>query len=54
MAADMDKTLLAIINDFAAWKGNPFTLAALLIARQNEIIREKLIAEGYPEAAEHI
>jgi hypothetical protein len=54
MAADMDKSLLDIINDFGAWRGNPFTLAALLIERQKEITREHLIAEGYPEAAEKV
>ena len=48
----MDKALLAIINDFAAWKGNPFTLAALIVAAQNDIIRQKLIDAGFPEAAD--
>lgn len=50
----MDKTILDIINDFAAWKGNPFTLAALIVAQANEITRQKLIDAGYPEAAEHV
>lgn len=48
----MDRSLLDIINDFASWKGNPFTLAALIVARQNDLIRQKLIDAGYPEAAE--
>jgi hypothetical protein len=50
----MDKSLLEIINNFPAWRGNPFTLAALLIERHSELIREKLIAEGFPEAAEKV
>jgi hypothetical protein len=50
----VDKSLLDIINNFGAWRGNLFTLAALLIDRHLEILREKLIAEGYPEAAEKI
>ncbi len=50
----MDKSILDIINDFAAWKGNPFTLAALIVTRQNELTRQKLIDAGYPEAAENV
>ncbi len=50
----MDKSLLDIINDFAAWRGNPFTLAALLVERERELLREKLIAEAFHEAAEHV
>ena len=48
----MDRSLLEIINNFAAWKGNPFTLAALIVDRQNEIIRQKLIEAGFSEAAD--
>lgn len=47
----MDKAILDIINDFAAWKGNPFTLAALIVAQTNENTRQKLIEAGFPEAA---
>jgi hypothetical protein len=50
----VDKSILDIINDFAAWKGNPFTLAALIVDRQNELTRQKLIDAGYPEAAENV
>jgi hypothetical protein len=48
----MDKSILDIINDFAAWRGNLFTLAALIIDRHSAMIREKLIAAGHAEAAE--
>ena len=48
----MDKSLLEIINNFQAWKGNPFTLAALLIERHTELIKEKLVAAGFPDAAD--
>lgn len=50
----MDKRLLAIVNDFAQWKGDTFRLAQLLSEAQKEIDREKVIAAGYPEAAEAI
>lgn len=48
----MDKSLLEIINNFAVWKGNPFTLAALLIERHTELVKEKLVAAGFAEAAD--
>lgn len=48
----MDKSLLAIVNNIALWKGNAFTLAALIAAAQKEIDRDKLIAAGLVEAAE--
>jgi len=41
MGASMGKALLDVVNDFASWRGNPFTLA-------------QLIAEGMPEAAEKV
>jgi hypothetical protein len=50
----MDKTILAIINDFQAWKGNIFALASLIVEAQKEIDRTKLIEAGRPEAAEVI
>jgi hypothetical protein len=52
--ADMDKSILDLINDFAQWKGNSFTLAALIVQRQQEIDRQKLIDAGFPEASEVI
>jgi DNA-binding SARP family transcriptional activator len=48
----MDKTILDLINDFSQWKGNSFTLAALIVERQKEVDRQKLIDAGFPEAAE--
>ena len=50
----MGKDILDIINDFNQWKGNSFTLAALLIEKQKELDRQKLIDAGFPEAAEVI
>lgn len=48
----MDKTLLEIINDFSQWKGDTYRLASLLVERQKEIDKQKLIDAGFPEAAE--
>ena len=48
----MGKMLLAIVEDFASWKSNPFTLAALIAEKQKEIDRQKLIDAGFAEAAE--
>jgi hypothetical protein len=50
----MDKRILDLVKDFAQWQGNTFTLANLVIELQKEIDREKLIAAGWPEAAEVI
>lgn len=50
----MDKAILEVINNFPEWKGNPFTLVALILERQREINREKLIQAGFVEAAELI
>ncbi len=50
----MDKTILDLINDFSQWKGNSFTLAALIVQRQQEIDRQKLIDAGFSEASEVI
>jgi hypothetical protein len=35
--ANMDKRILEIVNDFAAWRGNSFTLATLVAEKQREI-----------------
>lgn len=50
----MDRRILELVEDFAQWKGNSFTLAALVAEKQKEIDREKIEAAGYPEAAEAI
>ena len=50
----MDKSILDIINDFSQWKGNTFTLAALIVERQKEIDRQTLVAAGFTEASEAI
>ena len=50
----MDKVILEIVNNFSEWKGNPFTLAALIADKQKESDRQKLIDAGFPEAAEVI
>lgn len=54
MVDRMGKALLDVVNDFASWRGNPFTLAKLIAEKQKELIREKSIAEGMPEAAEKV
>jgi hypothetical protein len=50
----VDKALLAIVNDFALWKGDSFRLAALIAEAQRELDRQKVAQAGYPEAAEAI
>lgn len=50
----MDRRILEIVNSFTQWKGNPFTLAALLTEMQKQIDRESLIAANMPDAAEVI
>lgn len=50
----MGKEILDIINDFSQWKGNTFALAGLLIEKQKELDRQKLLEAGYPEASEVI
>lgn len=42
----MDKRILDLVNDFAQWRGNSFTLAALVAELQKQIDREKLEAAG--------
>ncbi len=48
----IDKDILDVVNDFAAWKGNSYTLAALIVAKQLELTKEKLTALGFTDAAE--
>lgn len=50
----MDKTILAIVNDFSAWKGDSFRLAVLIAEAQKELDRQKVIDAGFPDAAEAI
>lgn len=48
----MDKRILALISDFAQWKGDTYRLASLVAELQKEIDREKLVEAGFSEAAE--
>ena len=50
----MDRSILDLINDFSQWKGNTFTLAALIVEKQKELDRIKVTDAGFPEAAEVI
>ena len=50
----MDKRILALISDFAQWRGDTYRLAVLVVELQKEIDREKLVEAGLPEAAEVI
>ena len=45
----MDKAILDIVNDFSAWRGNPFTLASLVAEQQRELC-ETATAPPEPEA----
>ena len=48
----MDKSILELVADFPAWKGDSYRLSALVADRQREIDREKLVSLGFEEAAE--
>ncbi len=48
----MDKRILELIANFAAWKGDTYRLASMISELQKDIDREKLI--DWPEAAELI
>lgn len=37
----MDKKILDLVNDFPQWRGNPFTLAALVADLQRQICAEE-------------
>ena len=50
----MGKEVLDLIADFSKWKGNSYTLAALIVEMQIAIDRQKLIDAGFAEAAEVI
>jgi hypothetical protein len=50
----MGKEILDLIADFSKWKGNSYTLAALIVEMQIAIDRQKLIDAGFPESAEVI
>ena len=50
----MDKTFLDLIGDFSQRKGDVYRLVALVVEKQKESDREKLIDAGFPEAAEVI
>ena len=50
----MGKDILDLIADFSKWKGNTYTLAALIVERQIALDRQKLIDAGFADAAEVI
>jgi hypothetical protein len=50
----MDASILAIIANFPAWRGDTYRLAALIMEAQKSVIRETLIQAGFLEAAEVI
>ena len=50
----MDKTFLELIGDFSLWKGDVYRLVALVVEKQKEADRAKLVDAGFPEAAEVI
>ena len=52
MAGDMDKIILAVVDEFGEWKGNAYTLANLIAEKQKEIDRETLLNAGFAEASE--
>jgi len=47
----MDKRIIELVNDFAQWRGNPFTLAALVADIQRQICEEEAahVEEPPPE-----
>ena len=50
---DHGQKILDLINGFAQWRGNTFTLAALIVENRR-IDRQRLVEMGFPEAAEVI
>ncbi len=50
MAANMQKNILEIVDDFSAWRGNSFTLASLIAEAVKENCASAVEAE-HPEAA---
>jgi len=48
----MEREILELVSDFAQWKGDSYRLAVLVMEKQKEIDRQKLIDAGFPEAAE--
>lgn len=54
MAANMDKIILAVVDEFGEWKGNAYTLANLIAEKQKEIDKETLLNAGFIEASEAI
>lgn len=47
----MEREILDLVSDFAQWKGDSYRLAVLVMEKQKEIDRQKLIDAGFPEAA---
>lgn len=52
MVVNMDKRILALVDEFGEWKGNAYTLANLISEKQKEIDRETLVNAGFVEASE--
>ena len=50
----MDKTFIDLIGDFSQWKGDVYRLVALVVEKQKEQDRVKLVDAGFHEAAEVI
>jgi hypothetical protein len=48
----MDKQILDLIADFSVWKGDTYKLAMLIVEKQKEISRQKLVDAGMQEASE--
>ena len=48
----MDKTFLDLIGDFSQWKGDVYRLVVLVVEKQKEQDRAKLVDAGFPETAE--
>ncbi len=50
----MDKRILDLVANFAAWRGDTYKLAAQVAELQREIDRESVTNAGFPDAAEAI
>ena len=48
----MEKSILDIVGDFGAWRGDTYRLASLVAIAQKEADRNTLIAAGFADAAE--
>lgn len=48
----MDERIIDPVNDFPAWKGDTYRLAALVAEQQKQAAAELLEEAGMPEAAD--